>query len=80
MGKKKTIARKNKVEQINETAVMDAIKAEETHCMMLHATGGYKRFSLKRLDFMLGGTQAMWARISETLRKASTEETVKTDA
>ena len=79
MGKKMNTERKNKVELINEEAIKDAILAGDKTCMILHATGGYKKFSLSRIQAM-GGTQSMWNIISETLRKACTEETVKKDA
>jgi len=79
LGKKLNTSRKNKVDAINEQAVADALKNGDEHCQMLHPTGGYYRFSLKRLQ-CLGGPQAMWAIISETLRKACTEETIKKNA
>ena len=65
----------NHVEAINELIVADAIKAGVKTCQLLHPTRGYYKFSLSRI-VCLGGTQAMWAVISETLRKACTEETV----
>ena len=69
----------NKVDAINELIVADAIKAGVKTCQLLHPTGGYYKFSLSRIA-CLGGHDAMWAIISETIRKACTEETVKKDA
>lgn len=77
--KKMNGTKKNKVEAINDAAILEALKNEEKSVMILHPTGGYRKFSLARIQFM-GNTQTMWAQISETLRKAVIVETVKKDA
>ena len=58
----------NKVEIQNNNVIKTALKNKDASVKILHATNGYRNFSLSRMEYM-GGIPAMWKIISGVIEK-----------
>ena len=64
--------RPNQVDAYNEKSIREGLESGAKSVKILHPTGGYRDFSLSRIQCM-GGTQGMWNIIATTLLKNSSD-------